>query len=102
MVPVFQMLRYHGLESLELNGPQDSGVVRQGGAELTVVGAGSTPQSPLVAELAVVAPPMTEAWAPAGRQTSATSATRRTAAAAAVLLGLKDPGRDMRWFLGGF
>jgi hypothetical protein len=98
---VFQILRYHGLESLELNGPQDPGVVRQGGAELTVVGAGSTPHAPLVTELAEVSPPMTEVWAPGGLQTSATSATRRTAAAAAVLLGLKDPGRDMRWYLRG-
>jgi hypothetical protein len=61
MVPVFQILRYHGPEPLELNGPQDPGVVEQGGAELTLVGAGSTPQAPLVVELAVVAPPMTDA-----------------------------------------
>jgi hypothetical protein len=58
---VFQILRYHGPDPLELSAPQDPGVVKQGGAELTVVGAGSTPHAPLVTELAVVARPMTEA-----------------------------------------
>jgi hypothetical protein len=61
IVPVFQILRYHGPVPVELNGPQDPGVVKHGGAELTLVGAGSMPHAPLATELPVLAPPMTEA-----------------------------------------
>ena len=76
-------MKYQGLSPELVNEPHDPGLLKQGGADVTEVAAGTTPQATAVTELVPEIDPPDVAGAAAGKRSTD---RRRAAATAAALL----------------